>query len=229
MIDKIKGDDRVIKENANLIKNLQADVCEADKIIKQLEKQDDMNRDVLNKIKNELENERRENDIIHEKMADKIRAVEDEKNRVEDRARAEADKARKLEDVVNELNDAFEGERRQTAANEENALRKIQKLIDDNKDMKKELEQGHMEKEAMKNHIEDLRDKVKEKDGQIRNVVDDFNRKSTLNQDELRDLKKELDNERRKSIADEEKISKLEDLLDKNIKKNEDKIKMINE
>lgn len=219
----------MIKENANLIKNLQADVCEADKIIKQLEKQDDMNRDVLNKIKNELENERRENDIIHEKMADKIRAVEDEKNRVEDRARAEADKARKLEDVVNELNDAFEGERRQTAANEENALRKIQKLIDDNKDMKKELEQGHMEKEAMKNHIEDLRDKVKEKDGQIRNVVDDFNRKSTLNQDELRDLKKELDNERRKSIADEEKISKLEDLLDKNIKKNEDKIKMINE
>ena len=219
----------MIKENANLIKNLQADVCEADKIIKQLEKQDDMNRDVLNKIKNELENERRENDIIHEKIADKIRAVEDEKNRVEDSARAEADKARKLEDVVNELNDAFEGERRQTAANEENALRKIQKLIDDNKDMKKELEQGHKEKEAMKNHIEDLRDKVKEKDGQIRNVVDDFNRKSTLNQDELRDLKKELDNERRKSIADEEKISKLEDLLDKNIKKNEDKIKMINE
>jgi len=69
--------------------------------------------------------------------------------------------------------------------------------------MKKEMDKADREKEAMKDHIGDLRDKVKEKDNQIKNVVDDFNRKSTLNQDELKDLKKELDNERRKSVADE--------------------------
>ena len=192
-----------------MVKNLKADVDKADDIIQKLERDDDINRNNIQKLKKEIDDQRKENDIIYDKMADKIKTVEDEKKRVEDKAKAEADKARKLEDVVNELNDAIEGERRQTAANEENALRKIQKLIDDNKEMKKELERGDKEKVAMKDHIDDLRDKIKEKDSQIRDVVDDFNRKSTLNQDELRDLKKELDNERRKSIADEEKISKL--------------------
>ena len=50
-----------------------------------------------------------------------------------------------------------------------------------------------------------------------------------MNEQELLILKEELDKERRKSQMDEEKIKKLEDVLEKNVQKAEEKLRILNE
>lgn len=70
---------------------------------------------------------------------------------------------------------------------------------------------------------------IAEKQKKLKAIIEDLTRKSNLNEKELLFLKNEIENERRKSLADEQKVRKLEQILNENTKKTEDRIRSLTE
>lgn len=83
LIDKIRDDENQIREKMDVINKLRSDNDKADRVIRDLARQSDLNQMELEKIKDEIEIERRRTLAQEEGFNRKLQSLEQEKKRLE--------------------------------------------------------------------------------------------------------------------------------------------------
>lgn len=105
MIDKIRADEENLREKANLVQKLKADNDKADRVIRDLARQSDFNQAELEKIKDEIEQERRRTQVQEQGFSKKLQSLEEQKKKLEQRIKAEGDKSLNYEAMIRKIND----------------------------------------------------------------------------------------------------------------------------
>jgi hypothetical protein len=127
LIDKIRADEGTMKEKSDLVQKLKADNEKADKVIRDLARQSDFNQMELDKIREEIEVERRRTVAQEEGYNRKLKSLEEQKRKLEDRIKAEGDKNMSYEAMLRKLNNEHEDERRKTMQDHDAVMRNLEK------------------------------------------------------------------------------------------------------
>jgi chromosome segregation ATPase len=157
LIDKIKDDEQVLREKAGLVQKLKADNDKADRVIRDLARQSDFNQMELDKIKEEIEQERRRTLAQEEGYNRKLKALEDQKRKLEDKIKAENTKNVNYQTMLKKANDDREEERRQTMHDHESIMRNLDRAKKEKEELQRFLEETEQEKNDNENRIKQMK------------------------------------------------------------------------
>lgn len=114
LLEKLREDEEQMREKAELLQKLKQENDKADRVIRDLARQSDMNQNELERIKDEIEIERRRTLAQEEGYNRKLKSLEEQKKKLEERIKAEGDKSLNYEAMIRKINDEREDERRKT-------------------------------------------------------------------------------------------------------------------
>lgn len=105
LANKVEEEENAIREHMNLIKNLKNENDKADQVIRELERQSDLNKDELQRIKDEIEDERRRTIVNEEEHYRRLKKLEEEKKKMEEKIRAGGQKEKDYEGKIRKMAD----------------------------------------------------------------------------------------------------------------------------